>query len=469
MTGSPDLPVIPETITVHLGLPDSAAENVTVSFTDYIKNVASSEIYPTWPENALRANIYAQISYALNRIYTEYYPSRGYDFDITSTTAYDQAFVNGRDVFENISLLVDELFDSYVQRQGSVEPLFTQYCDGKEVFCSGLQQWDTVELARQGMTPYQILQHFYGDDINIISNVPVQSLSPSYPEVPLKLGSAGNDVLTVQTRLNRISTNFPNIPKIYPADATFGKSTEDAVKEFQRTFNLTADGIVGKATWYEIAKIYAAVKRLSELNSEGVSLEDVSKQYPNELKEGDTGLGVKVVQYFLNYASQFDDGLYALDVDGIFGPLTKQAVIDFQSLYGLPETGVVDKATYNKLYRVYRGDIESLDTGLFTDEAAPYPGYALLPGSSGDYVTLLQTYLNYISDTLTDIPKLTVDGVYGSATEEAVRIYQELMGIEVSGITGINTWNSVATLYDDLKAGEHIAEDQYPGTPLGEE
>ena len=193
------LPFIPETITVHLGAPDENAENVTLPFLEYITNVASSEIYPTWPENAIRANIYAQISFALNRVYTEYYRSRGYDFDITSTTAFDQSFVKGRDYFENVGQIANELFNSYVVRQGSVEPLFTAYCDGREVDCEGLSQWGTVTLANQGYTPYEILQYYYGNDINIINDVPVDVPNSSLPPRPLRLGSGGDEVQSLKS------------------------------------------------------------------------------------------------------------------------------------------------------------------------------------------------------------------------------------------------------------------------------
>ena len=171
------LPFIPETITVHLGRPDSPARNVTVPFPDYIKNVASSEIYPTWPENAIRANMYAQISFALNRIYTEWYRSQGYDFDITNSTAFDQAYVHDRDIFDNISEIADELFTSYLTRPGSVEPFFAQYCNGTTVTCEGLSQWGTVPLAEQGMTPYEILTYFYGPDLNIVTDTPVAQVA----------------------------------------------------------------------------------------------------------------------------------------------------------------------------------------------------------------------------------------------------------------------------------------------------
>lgn len=219
-------PVIPEYITVHLGAPDAPAQNVTVPFTDYIKNVASSEIYPTWPESALRANILAQISFALNRIYTEYYPSRGYDFDITNSTAMDQSFVYGRDIFENISRIVDEIFNNYIRRGNNIEPLFAVYCNGTTVTCEGLSQWGSVELANLGYVPYDILRTYYGDDINIVYNAPVSEVEPSVPEILLRLGSVGNDVAFMQTRLNRISANYPSIPKIDPVDGIFGVETD---------------------------------------------------------------------------------------------------------------------------------------------------------------------------------------------------------------------------------------------------
>ena len=185
----PDTPYIPANITVHLGPPGAAAENVTVPFRDYIKNVASSEIYPTWNEAALRANILAQISFALNKIYLEYYPSRGYDFDITNSTAYDQKYIQGRDIFENVGQLVDELFQSYIRRIGTIEPLSASFCNGTTVTCSGMSQWGSQNLAQQGYDYLDILKYYYGDDIEIVTNVPVRDLSPSYPGTPLRGGS----------------------------------------------------------------------------------------------------------------------------------------------------------------------------------------------------------------------------------------------------------------------------------------
>ncbi|MBE6634390.1 MAG: spore cortex-lytic protein, partial [Ruminococcaceae bacterium] len=243
----PNLPTIPQSITVHLGAPGTDANNVTLPFSDYIANVASSEIYPTWPESAIRANILAQITFALNRVYTEYYRTRGFDYDITNSTAFDQSFVNERDIFDNIRQISGELIDSYIRRQNSIQPLFAQYCNGTTVTCNGLSQWGSVTLAEQGYTPFEILQYYYGDDIELVDNVPMTDPMESAPSVPLQLGSVGNDVRTVQIRLNRISNNYPSIPKIVLTDGIFGTDTEAAVRQFQEVFGLTPDGIVGKA------------------------------------------------------------------------------------------------------------------------------------------------------------------------------------------------------------------------------
>ena len=251
-------PFIPKTITVHLGSPDSNAINVTDDFASYVKNVASSEIYPTWPEESLRANIYAIITFAVNRIYTEYYKSKGYNFDITNTTAYDQAYVRGREIFQPISRIVDEIIDSYVVKDGQVQPYYTQYCSGRDTYCRGLSQWGTVTLAERGYTPYQILRYYYGN-VGIVENVPVRSNVESYPGRPLKLGSAGEDVRTIQQELNRIGKNYPAIPTISSTDGIFGQQTQRAVTKFQEIFNLTPDGAVGRTTWYKIKNIYNCI------------------------------------------------------------------------------------------------------------------------------------------------------------------------------------------------------------------
>ncbi len=462
MNNSVITPVIPERVTVHLGPPTEPAPNVTVSFPDYIKNVASSEIYPTWPENAIRANIYAQISFVLNRIFTEFYPSRGFDFDITNSTATDQFFVPDRDVFENVSQIVDEIFNSYVVRAGSVEPLFTQYCNGTTSTCPGLSQWGTVTLANNGLTPLQILQNYYGNDIDIVSDVPVEAITASVPTRALRLGSTGNDVQSVQVRLNRISANYPAIPKINPANGVFAESTEDAVRRFQEIFNLTQDGIVGPATWYRIQFIYNGVKRLSELDSEGLTVEELSRQFPETLSEGSRGDGVRIVQYFLSYIAIYNNAVPAVSVDGIYGTATRDAVSAFQREYGLPVTGVVNEETYSALYDAYRGIILSLPDSQFVGMVRPFPGFDLTVGQSNEFVRLLQGYLNVISGTYPEIPSVEIDGVFGPATENAVRAFQRTFGLPETGVVGINTWEAIGDLYDDLAKGSTVSEGQFP-------
>ena len=459
-------PYIPQFLTVHLGAPGSNAQNVTVSFPDYIKNVASSEIYPTWPENAIRANVYAQISYALNRYYTEWYRSMGYDFDITNSTRYDQAYVQNRDIFANISDIVDDIFNEYVYRQGSVEPYFTQYCNGTTVTCDGLSQWGTVPLAEQGYGPYDILVEFYGPDINLNTDTPVRINSPSYPGLPLRLGDAGNSVRTKQVQLNRISRNYPSIPKIAPVDGVFGQETDDAVREFQRIFKLTADGIIGKATWYRIAYLYNSVKRLSELDSEGISLDEVAQQFPSLLSPGDTGDEVRMIQYYLQVVAAYYDTVPPLTTTGVYDDATYQAVMAFQRTFGLTPDGIMGQQTWNELYKAYRGILDS--TAVMEGGVVLYPGTVLRIGSQGEYVQILQEYLAYISEFYPEIPAVQVTGVFGNQTQAAVLAFQNLFGLEAAGIVGPLTWDAIASLYSDLRVGNDKQPGQFPGTELAE-
>ncbi len=347
-------PYIPQFITVHLGPADQWAENVTVSFPDYIKNVASSEIFPNWPEAALRANILAQISFALNRVYTEYYRSRGYDFDITASTINDQKFTKGRSTFQNVDRLVDELFTTYIRRVGFVEPLSARFCNGTTVTCEGLSQWGSEELARQGYDTMQILRYYYGDDIELVTDAPVRDIVNSYPGYPLRRGASGQQVVVLQTMLNRVSQNYPAIPRIDPVNGVFGSRTEAAVEKFQEVFNLTMDGVVGQATWYRLVFLYVGVTDLSELLSEGQTYTTVrppSSTAP--LQEGDTGIAVSGLQYFLSVVAQVNRSIPSVTIDGTFGPATRQAVTDFQRFYGLNPSGSVDVSTWLQLYDEY--------------------------------------------------------------------------------------------------------------------
>ncbi len=461
-----NLPYIPEKITVHLGSPSEDAENVTVDFPAYIKNAASSEIYPTWPESALRANIYAIISFALNRIYTQYYPSRGYDFNITNDTSIDQSFVPGRDIFENIGEIVDEIFNSYVRRMGTVEPYFTQYCNGTTVTCDGLSQWGTVTLANEGKNSVEILRYYYGDDIEIVSDVPVTGLDDPSPGVVLRFGSTGNEVTQIQVRLNRISKNYPAIPKISPVDGIFAEETEAAVRAFQSIFNLTVDGLVGNATWYAIQRVYAAVKRLNDLASEGISPDEVTNLFVQTLSEGNRGRGVYELQYFLNFIANYNESIPYIEVDGIFGPRTREAVESFQRLYGLPDNGVVDIETWDAIYRAYRGLIESLPPDYFSGITQPYPGYPLRIGMQVEPVRYLQEYLRLISTVYPDIPAPTVSGIFDTTTRDAVEDFQLRFGLDPTGVVSSATWNAIAAVYRDIYDGNMASGTQSPGGEL---
>ena len=387
------VPYVPRTITVHLGLPDQWAENVTVTFPDYVKNVASSEIYPTWEPAAIRANILAIISFALNRVYTEFYPSRGYDFQITSTTQFDQKFIPGRNIFENISRTVDEIFNDYIRRQGYVEPLAAKFCNGTTVTCDGLSQWGSERLARQGSSTLDILRHYYGDNIELVSNTPIRDISYSYPGYPLQTGSSGDYVTVLQVMLNRIGQNYPAIPRIRPVDGVFGSQTEAAVKKFQSIFNLTPDGIVGQGTWYKLVSLHGAVKKLSELVSEGQPFTQIQGPAAGvTLREGSTGLAVSALQYFISIIAQFNSGVPPLTIDGIFGPRTREAVEAAQTRLGLPATGMVDQQTWQRLYDEYLGIARTALAGANLPTSAQdiqnsvaagqFPGYNLTFGNS---------------------------------------------------------------------------------------
>ena len=347
------LPYIPKMITVHLGAPSQWAENITVSFPDYIKNVASSEIYPTWEPSALRANVLAITSFALNRVFTEFYRSQGYDFEITSTTAYDQKFIPNRNIFENISQLVDSTFDSYIRRRGFIEPLSAKFCNGTTSTCDGLSQWGSQSLAQEGYNSMEILRYYYGDDIELVVNAPIRNVTHSYPGYPLRLGSVGEEVFWLQAGLNRIGRNYPAIPTI-PTTGVYDEATREAVRAFQRIFALTPDGIVGKATWYRVLRIYVGVTNLSELASLGYQLYAPHFEFPGTLRLGDSGGSVQILQYMLALLSEYSNALLPIQADGLFGPSTQEAVRIFQGLYGLPADGVVGPATWEAIHSSYQ-------------------------------------------------------------------------------------------------------------------
>ena len=258
--------VIPEYVVVHDGTPsDSTAKDYYVRYRDYIKNVASSEIYATWPDNTIRANVLAIMSFTLNRVYTEWYRNKGYDFTITSSTAFDHKWMHGRNIFESISRIVDELFDNYLSRPGVRQPILTQYCDGQRVQCPNwMTQWGSKYLGDQGYSAIEILRNFYGNNMYINTAEEISGIPASWPGQPLDIGSSGSKVRQIQEQLNAIANAYPALPKI-SVDGVFGENTQNAVKKFQQIFGLPATGIIDYSTWYEIQEIFVGVTRIAEL------------------------------------------------------------------------------------------------------------------------------------------------------------------------------------------------------------
>lgn len=463
-------PFIPQYITVHLGAPtDFSARNVTVTFQDYIKNVASSEIYPTWPEESLKANIIAQISFVLNRVYTEWYRSRGYDFDITNNTAFDQYFVEGRNIFQNISELVDEIFNIYLQRPGNEEPFFARYCNGTTSTCDGLSQWGTVSLANDGLNAQGILEYYYGD-VELVETDDLRGPFESYPGNPLRLNSRGVPVRTIQEQLNRIAINYPSIPFV-AVDSIFGPSTQRSVRQFQRIFNLTPDGIVGKATWYAISRVYVAVKNLAELTSEGERADYASQEYPgNPVRLGDRSVEVLEIQLYLSTIALYNNEVKTVAIDGVFGESTLNSVVSFQRAYGLDPDGIVGRITWERLVDVYNGIIDNVDVPVVGAdiELQPYPGTPLTVGAQSNLVVYVRRLINALSNVYADLSPVDVNDNFDQALADQVRAFQSLVALPETGIVDETTWNYLNDVY--RKEGTNYVLDlgqrPYPNVPL---
>ena len=470
---------VPEYIVVHLGRPESNAQNVTVSFPDYVKNVASSEIYPTWPDAALVANIYAIISFALNRIYLQFYRSQGYNFDITNSPSIDQTYVQGRNIFENISNIVDEIFNNYIRRPGNIEPLSTRFCNGTTVTCEGLSQWGTVDLAEQGLTAFDILKYYYGDNIEIVFNAPVGTLRPlDENATPLRLGDSGVYVYNAQILLNRISDSYPAIPKIYPVDGVFDEEMEQAVRKFQQIFQLVPDGIIGKQTGYKLAFLYVGLNELTELESEGIRVSEYPKYSPVNTtiqaepervlsyKEGDTGEGVRIIQYWLGWISAFNYSVPYVNADGVFGQSTENSVLAFQKQAGLPQTGMVDFDTWDELYRTYIGILEDEHSLLNASGGERFVPMKL--GDMGENVRELQNKLNELKKFYPEIPSVTETGTFGQRTRMGVQAIQRRAGLPVTGAVDYATWLAVLEAERNHDSSRNPEPLQHPGYILTE-
>ncbi len=445
-------PVVPTEITVHIGSPEEAGKTITVPFPEYIKNVASNEIYPSWPADAIKANILAQISFALNRVYNEWYPSQGYNFDITSSPAYDQTFKEDSQFFENISQIVDDIFNNYIVKGDQVQPLFAAYCDGINTTCDGLSQWGSVELARQGLSPTEILKRYYGNDIRIIYNAPVSPNIPSYPGFPFRLGSAGNYVRQLKVQLNRISNNYPAIPKIEEENIFFTTDMEESVKAFQEIFDLPVTGTVDKATWYEVKYLYNAVKKVANLASEGISIEEVQFPYGETLQIGDTGPYIRPLNYLLNFLSYFDTDIPKLNLSGEeFTEDTKEMVIAFQTSNNIEANGIVDKNTWNALVTDYNQTKGLIPEEYLYYEDKLYPGIFLSLGMTGDDILNLQNFLYIICEKTHQIPGVRVNGTFDELTEESIKAIQKRYNLPENGVVGPATWQKIIDWVESLE------------------
>ena len=416
-----------------------------------------------WPEQALRANIHCQISLALNRIYTEWYPSKGYTFNITNSTSYDQYYVHGRTVFEVMVRITDDIFNTYLRKRGTVNPYYSEYCDGKSVTCPGLKQWGTVTLANNGRSALQILRYYYGSDIEIVRTSNIQSIPQSYPGSPLRQGDSGTAVFTLQRQLNRITKDYPFLGKL-TVDGVFGSRMAATVRAFQKQFNLTADGVVGRQTWYKISYIYVSVKDLAELTSEGETSSGTLSDGTWDgtvLRTGSTGSAVEQLQFWLNTLAQYESAIPSVTVDGVFGSGTANAVRAFQRKYGLTVDGVVGRTTWTEVYDQFRS--------IQSDNGTPnaYPGTALREGSNGQNVRLVQFWLKIARTVYTSLANVTVDGKFGSATAAAVRRFQSYFGLTSDGVVGRTTWTEV---YDQFRSiqSDNGTPNAYPGTALRE-
>ena len=437
---------VPETITVHLGAPDSDAENITVPFVDYVKNVAANEIYPTWPEEALKANVISQVSIALNRIYTEWYRSRGYDFDITASTAYDQAYVPGSNTYAETDAVAEEFFNNYVVRPNFVEPLYASFCDGIKTTCNGLSQWGTVSLAEDGRSFKEILGFYFGD-IEVAETEEVRAAEGSYPGAPLSVGASGEAVRTVQYQLNRIAINYPRLP-LNSNSGVYDERMSEIVSEFQKLFGLPVNGTVDKATWYRISYLYTSVKKLSELSSEGQRPSYNRQLYPGApLRPSDKGSEVQEMQFYLRRISRFNPLVRPVNIDGIYDADTSESVKSFQRAYRTEISGIIDEPTWNRIVDVYNGTVVNIEEPILANGLTPYPGTPLTIGSRGEQVEYVQRLLGEISGTFTIVPYTAADGFFGSGTERAVDRFAAIFGFPRNGRVDEPLWNEINRVY----------------------
>ena len=382
----------------------------------------------------------------MNRIYNEWYRSKGYNFDITSTPSFDQKYTLNGFTYQNIDNIVEDIFDNYVVKGSGIQPYFTRYCDGRVTTCDGLSQWGSVTLANNGKTPLEILKNYYGNDINIKYDAPVGDTKEGYPGYQINLGASGNPVLAIQRDLRRIRQNYPAIPDINNTLGIYDEETESAVKKFQEIFNLPVTGIVDKATWYKIKYIYTSVKKLSDLYSEGLSEEEATFLYTDEVNYGDTGIEVQYIHYFLDALAFLDKDIPRLPLNSIYNNNTITMVKAFQEKYNLPVTGIFTYKDWLVLKSAYDNILKSFPKEYqeYVDEL--YPDYFLTRGVTGNDVIRFQRFLLKICKYDKSIPGVRVNGEFDELTEKSVKKLQKDYGFDVNGIVGPLLWKKVVEL-----------------------
>ena len=398
-------------------------------------------------------------------MFTHWYRSRGRNFDITNSTQFDQMFIYGREIFQNVAQIVDGIFNQFVRRPGRREPFFTSYCNGTTSTCAGMSQHGSQALARRGFTPIQILRYYYPSDINIVQSTNFGPRNPgAYPGTALRQGSIGEDVRRIQLYLNRISGNWW-IPAIRNPNGVFGADTRETVVAFQRLFNLNPDGVVGPITWYEITRIYVAARNLAQLVSEGQRY-SIGKAPPTVvLSQGARGEAVVELQFLLNFIGTFYNDLPYVVQDNVFRDTTRLAVIEFQTRFGLTPDGVVGPLTWARLYDVYRAIRNTVPLPPPASDIPPFPGVPLQVGTRSDDVRLMQTYLNTIARANPSIEILVVDGIFGPRTQAAVREFQRIFGLTQDGIIGQNTWYRIVDEFNLLQGAPTPPQPPAPPPP----
>ena len=477
-TGSPEIGFqpfvlpevsIPNFIRVHLGREENtSAQTVSVPFINYIKNVTSHEIFDTWPEEAIIANVYCIVSLTLNRVYTEFYRKRGRNFDITSETYYDQKFVYNGTIGARISAIVDRIFNYYLAIVGHKEPFLSLYNDGIRVNIPGrLSQWGSFYDARdQGMNAWQIIRKYYSQNLELRISDNFGGVLESYPGYTLTQGSRGNAVRTMQLYLNRVLGRYTNVI-INPVDGIYGPQTTASVRMFQQLYNLPVTGNIDRRTWYEISRIYAIERGLWEMYSEGQRI-GIGQVPPTQTtRMGDQGALVVELQFLLDFIAMYHSEIPFVAQTSRFDSLTDEGVRAFQRLFGITPDGVVGATTWRKLYDVYWGIMQNTvppqpppPNPNPPENIPPFPGTSLRVGSTGASVRLVQEAINKLAQITPGMWQIAVDGVFGNGTRDAVMAFQRIFGLVVDGIVGPVTWNRLMT-----EANMTVSTPPIPGIP----